>query len=86
MLLLSVTLPFVCPQETRAGDLITNNEKVFEMACKKLATAKNVTESDTRTMFGAGTTPPDPVFFCSIEAPSQASVNSVLCVVSPRFT
>lgn len=83
ILMLPLTLPFVCPQETRAGDLITSNESVFEKACKKLAIAKNVAEKDTRTMLGAGIVPPDPVFFCSIEAPSQVSVSN-LCVVSPR--
>lgn len=58
--------------ETRAGDLITSSGSSTQKACKDIAKIKGITEEEARTLLGVGIVPPESVFFCSIEAPSQS--------------
>ncbi|KAE8750087.1 hypothetical protein FOCC_FOCC003211 [Frankliniella occidentalis] len=58
--------------ETRAGDLVTYSQSTAQKAYKRLAIIKGVTENDAQNQLGVGAVVPDPVFFCSVEAPSQS--------------
>lgn len=58
-------------QETRAGDIVTSSSSAASAAYKNLAKAKGIPEDEARTLLGADVAPPESVFFCSIEAPSQ---------------
>ncbi|CAK9814918.1 Ribosome-releasing factor 2, mitochondrial [Anthophora quadrimaculata] len=56
-----------------AGDLITSSETVMKNAKNKLEAQANVKSEDVEKIFDCNTKTLEPVFFCSIEAPSLST-------------
>ncbi|KAK9294370.1 hypothetical protein QLX08_010990 [Tetragonisca angustula] len=56
-----------------AGDLVTTNLKATRLAEKKLRAEKGVTPEDVDRIFDSNSRTLEPVFFCSIEAPSLSA-------------
>uniref|UniRef100_A0A1B6KGD5 Tr-type G domain-containing protein n=1 Tax=Graphocephala atropunctata TaxID=36148 RepID=A0A1B6KGD5_9HEMI len=59
-------------QSTVTGDLLTSSLSAANAAKRSLSKAVNITEEEAEERFNVGAVVPDPVFFCSIEPPSQA--------------
>ncbi|KAF4513928.1 UNVERIFIED_CONTAM: hypothetical protein B566_EDAN017949 [Ephemera danica] len=56
---------------TNSGDLMTSGISVAQAAKKSLMKSAKLTEQEADSRLGVGGTIPEPVFFCSIEPPSQ---------------
>ncbi|XP_076659748.1 mitochondrial ribosome recycling factor 2 [Halictus rubicundus] len=68
-------------KSTTTGDLVTTNASAANKAKTKLASQKNIELEDVETFFTSNSRILEPVFFCSIEAPSlssQAALESAL--------
>nr|XP_033337271.1 ribosome-releasing factor 2, mitochondrial [Megalopta genalis] len=68
-------------KSTRTGDLVTTNASAANRAKTKLASQKDIESKDVETFFTSNSRILEPVFFCSIEAPSistQAALDSAL--------
>jgi len=58
------------------GDLLSSSNNAVKNALTKLSKSKKMTQDESIEMLGVEMNIPDPVFFCSIEPPSQ--VNELL--------
>ncbi|XP_060834486.1 ribosome-releasing factor 2, mitochondrial [Rhopalosiphum padi] len=59
-------------KNTVCGDLLSNSNNAVKNALTKLSKSKKMTQEESIEMLGVEMSIPDPVFFCSIEPPSQA--------------
>ncbi|XP_050420605.1 ribosome-releasing factor 2, mitochondrial [Adelges cooleyi] len=59
-------------KSTVCGDFITSSGNALKVALKKLANSSNLTQEQSVEKLGVDLHVPDPVFFCSIEPPSQS--------------
>ncbi|CAK9809277.1 Ribosome-releasing factor 2, mitochondrial [Anthophora plagiata] len=62
---------------TMAGDLITSNATAMKNAMNKLKDQVNVKSEDMEKIFDRNTKTLEPVFFCSIEAPSLSTQSAL---------
>ncbi|KAL1461885.1 hypothetical protein WDU94_013750, partial [Cyamophila willieti] len=60
-------------KSTMCGDLVCATEKTYKSARKSFSKASKLSEEELNELFNARTRTPDPVFFCSIEPPSQSA-------------
>ncbi|XP_050487710.1 ribosome-releasing factor 2, mitochondrial [Bombus huntii] len=60
-------------KSTTAGDLVTTNRTTTEQAKKKLRAEKGVALEDVEKVFDNNIKTLEPVFFCSVEAPSLST-------------
>lgn len=58
-------------KSTICGDLLSSSSNAVKNALTKLSKSKNMTQEESIEMLGVDLHVPDPVFFCSIEPPSQ---------------
>uniref|UniRef100_A0A1B6GLX8 Tr-type G domain-containing protein n=1 Tax=Cuerna arida TaxID=1464854 RepID=A0A1B6GLX8_9HEMI len=59
-------------QSTVTGDLLTSSLSAANAAKRNLSKEAKITEEEAEERFNISAVVPDPVFFCSIEPPSQA--------------
>lgn len=64
-------------KSTVCGDLLSSSSSAIKNALVKLSKSKNLTQEESIEMLGVVLHVPDPVFFCSIEPPSQ--VYHIIC-------
>lgn len=55
------------------GDLLSSSNNVIKNALAKLSKSKEMNQEKSMEMLGVEMHIPDPVFFCSIEPPSQVN-------------
>jgi len=58
-------------KSTVCGDLLSSSNNAFKKALTELSKSKNITQEESIEILGVDLHIPDPVFFCSIEPPSQ---------------
>lgn len=58
-------------QSTVCGDLLSSSNNAVKNALTKLSKSKAMTKEESVETLGVEMHIPDPVFFCSIEPPSQ---------------
>lgn len=64
------------------GDLLASSNNAVKNALAKLSTSKEMTKEESIETLGVDLHIPDPVFFCSIEPPSQVNYNLFICLTS----
>jgi len=62
---------YLCFKNTVCGDLLSSSNNAVKNALTKLSKSKKMTQDESIEMLGIEMNIPDPVFFCSIEPPSQ---------------
>lgn len=66
-------LTTIVGQSTVTGDLLTTSQSIANVAKQSLSRSEKISEEEAEGKFNIGAVVPDPVFFCSIEAPSLVS-------------
>lgn len=64
---------YLLSKSTVCGDLLSSSNNVIKSALTKLSKSKVMTQEESMKILGIDMHIPDPVFFCSIEPPSQVN-------------
>jgi hypothetical protein len=64
-------MTFVCSQDTFAGDFVTESASAAAKAKTALMSSQKMSAEDAERALGSSGASSEPVFFCSIEPPSQ---------------
>lgn len=69
----NISFIFVIFKSTVCGDLLSSTNNAVKNALAQLSKSKQMTEDESIEALGVDMHVPDPVFFCSIEPPSQVN-------------